>query len=69
MNYAYKDLHSDRFLAEYRHLLLNLKTTAEALFLSQVCNVWNVYGGLNRLHNAVESIFKHGTRVYKPDVS
>lgn len=68
MNHSSNEYGSDRLLAEYRHLLLNLKTTAEALFLSQACNVWNVYGGLNRLHDVIENIFQHGTKVYKPDV-
>jgi len=45
---------------EHQHLLVFLKSTAEGLLSSQVSNVWNIFGGLNRLHSAVEEIFKHG---------
>lgn len=50
-------------------LLLLLKGTVEGLLISQVANVWSIYGGLNRLHSAMERIFKHGFRVFNPDVS
>ncbi|XP_063236877.1 run domain Beclin-1-interacting and cysteine-rich domain-containing protein isoform X2 [Bacillus rossius redtenbacheri] len=49
---------------EYRQLLQALKGTVEGLLISQVSNVWNVYGGLSRLQKAVERIFKHGCRVF-----
>jgi hypothetical protein len=53
---------------EYQLLLHSLKGTAEGLLISQVSNVWDIYGGLNRLHNAMENIFKHGCRVFNHDV-
>jgi hypothetical protein len=53
---------------EYQPLLQSLKGTVEGLLISQVSNVWNIYGGLNRLHNAMEMIFKHGCRVFNHDV-
>lgn len=52
----------------YQQLLHSLKGTVEGLLISQVSNVWNIYGGLNRLHNAMEKIFKHGCRVFNHDV-
>ncbi|XP_066992565.2 run domain Beclin-1-interacting and cysteine-rich domain-containing protein [Anabrus simplex] len=57
----------DNHLEEYRRLLQSLKGTAEGLLISQVSNVWNVYGGLNRLHHVMENIFKHGCRVFNQD--
>lgn len=42
-----------------QQLLRELKGTVEGLLVSQVPNVWSVFGGLNRLHAAVEKIFKH----------
>lgn len=53
---------------EYQQLLQSLKGTVEGLLISQVSNVWNIYGGLIRLHNAMEKIFKHGCRVFNHDV-
>ena len=53
---------------EYQHLLQNLKLIVEGLLIRQVSNVWSIYGGLNRLHNAMEKIFKHGCRVFTPQV-
>lgn len=52
-----------------RELLQILRSTAEGLLIDEVSNVWNVYGGLNRLHNAMERIFKHGCRIFDPNVS
>ncbi|XP_021932612.1 run domain Beclin-1-interacting and cysteine-rich domain-containing protein isoform X2 [Zootermopsis nevadensis] len=52
---------------EYQQLLQSLKGTVEGLLISQVSNVWNIYGGLIRLHNAMEKIFKHGCRVFNHD--
>ncbi|XP_023704978.1 run domain Beclin-1-interacting and cysteine-rich domain-containing protein isoform X3 [Cryptotermes secundus] len=57
----------DHHQEEYQQLLHSLKGTVEGLLISQVSNVWNVYGGLNRLHNAMEKIFKHGCRVFNHD--
>jgi hypothetical protein len=53
---------------EYQQLLQSLKGTVEGLLISQVSNVWDIYGGLNRLHGAVEKIFKYGCRVFNHDV-
>jgi hypothetical protein len=53
---------------EYQQLLHSLKGTVEGLLISQVSNVWDIYGGLNRLHDAVEKILKHGCRVFNHDV-
>ncbi|CAL1678762.1 unnamed protein product [Lasius platythorax] len=50
-----------------RELLQILRSTAEGLLIDEVSNVWNVYGGLNRLHNAMERIFKHGCRIFDPN--
>ncbi|GLH04088.1 Uncharacterized protein GBIM_09869 [Gryllus bimaculatus] len=52
---------------EYRQILQSLKGTAEGLLINQVSNVWNIYGGLNRLHHVMEKIFKHGCRVFDQD--
>lgn len=54
---------------EYPQLLRDLKGIVEGLLISQVANVWNVYGGLNRLHSVVENIFKHQFKIYSQDVS
>ncbi|KAJ1519867.1 hypothetical protein ONE63_004109 [Megalurothrips usitatus] len=48
-------------------LLLLLKGTVEGLLISQVANVWSIYGGLNRLHCAMERIFKHGYQISDQD--
>lgn len=50
-------------------LLLLLKGTVEGLLTYQVANVWSIYGGLNRLHCAMERIFKHGYQVFNQEVS
>lgn len=55
--------------SEYQQLLRDLKSVIESLLLSQVANVWNVYGGLNRLHNVIENIFKHQFKVVNQNVS
>ncbi|XP_071453937.1 run domain Beclin-1-interacting and cysteine-rich domain-containing protein isoform X2 [Hetaerina americana] len=52
---------------EHQQLLQSLKGTVEGLLISQVSNVWNIYGGLNRLYNAMKNIFKHGCRVFTQD--
>lgn len=49
-------------------LLQNLRYTVEGLLIDGVSNVWNVYGGLNRLHNTMEQIFQHGCRIFHPSV-
>ncbi|XP_022913541.2 run domain Beclin-1-interacting and cysteine-rich domain-containing protein [Onthophagus taurus] len=51
-----------RFVIKYQQLLRDLKTTIEGLLVSQVPNLWSIYGGLNRLHVDVEKIFKHGCK-------
>ncbi|KAK2580933.1 hypothetical protein KPH14_006000 [Odynerus spinipes] len=50
----------DIHIKEQWQLLQNLRSTVEGLLIDGIANVWNVYGGLNRLHNAMEQIFKHG---------
>lgn len=50
-------------------LLQNLRSTVEGLLIDGVSNVWDVYGGLNRLHNVMDQIFKHGCRIFDPNVS
>lgn len=54
---------------EQWQLLQSLRSTVEGLLIDGVSNVWNVYGGLNRLHNVMERIFKHGCRIFDPNVS
>nr|XP_031849906.1 run domain Beclin-1-interacting and cysteine-rich domain-containing protein isoform X2 [Nomia melanderi] len=51
-------------IEEQRQLLQSLRTTVEGLLVDGVLNVWNVYGGLNRLHHVMERIFKHGCRIF-----
>lgn len=48
-------------------LLHSLRSTVEGLLIDGVSNVWNVYGGLNRLHSIMELIFKHGCRIFDPN--
>uniref|UniRef100_A0A146LY27 Run domain Beclin-1 interacting and cystein-rich containing protein n=1 Tax=Lygus hesperus TaxID=30085 RepID=A0A146LY27_LYGHE len=50
-----------------RQLLQNLKSVVEGLLCCQVPNVWNVYGGLSRLHSVLERIFKHQFQIFKPN--
>ncbi|CAB0038495.1 unnamed protein product [Trichogramma brassicae] len=47
---------------EKYQLLQNLRSVVEGLLTNGLPNVWNVYGGLNRLHAIMEKIFKHGCR-------
>ncbi|XP_076242602.1 run domain Beclin-1-interacting and cysteine-rich domain-containing protein rubicon isoform X2 [Calliopsis andreniformis] len=54
----------DAHIKEQWQLLQNLRTTVEGLLVDGILNVWNVYGGLNRLHNVMERIFKHGCRIF-----
>lgn len=53
---------------EWHKYLLTLKVTVEGLLVHQVPNVWSIYGGLNRLHVAVENIFKHGCKAVNEEV-
>ncbi|KAL0101612.1 hypothetical protein PUN28_019030 [Cardiocondyla obscurior] len=48
-------------------LLHSLRSTVEGLLIDGLSNVWDVYGGLNRLHNIMEQIFKHGCRIFDPN--
>ncbi|XP_012541570.1 run domain Beclin-1-interacting and cysteine-rich domain-containing protein isoform X2 [Monomorium pharaonis] len=48
-------------------LLHSLRSTVEGLVIDGVPNVWNIYGGLNRLHSIMEQIFKHGCRIFDPN--
>ncbi|KAL6254653.1 hypothetical protein P5V15_013959 [Pogonomyrmex californicus] len=52
---------------EQWQLLCSLRSTVEGLLVDGIPNVWNVYGGLNRLHNVMERIFKHGCRIFDPN--
>ncbi|KYN44446.1 Run domain Beclin-1 interacting and cystein-rich containing protein [Trachymyrmex septentrionalis] len=52
---------------EQWQLLHSLRSTVEGLLIDGVSNVWNVYGGLNRLHSIMEQIFKHGCRIFDPN--
>lgn len=54
----------DAHIKEQWQLLQNLRSTVEGLLVDGVLNVWDVYGGLNRLHNVMERIFKHGCRIF-----
>ncbi|XP_072388660.1 run domain Beclin-1-interacting and cysteine-rich domain-containing protein isoform X1 [Diabrotica undecimpunctata] len=51
---------SSQYTLKYQQLLRDLKSTVEGLLMTQVANVWSVFGGLNRFHNIVDKIFKHG---------
>lgn len=55
-------------LKERWQLLHSLRSTVEALLMNGVTNVWNVYGGLNRLHSIMEKIFKHGCKAFDSEV-
>lgn len=48
--------------AVYQQYLQQLKSTVEGLLVTQVANVWSVYGGLNRLYLCLEKIFRHGCK-------
>ncbi|XP_076647776.1 run domain Beclin-1-interacting and cysteine-rich domain-containing protein rubicon isoform X4 [Halictus rubicundus] len=54
----------DAHIKEQRQLLQILRATVEGLLVDGILNVWNVYGGLNRLHHIMERIFKHGCRIF-----
>ncbi|XP_012339895.1 run domain Beclin-1-interacting and cysteine-rich domain-containing protein isoform X2 [Apis florea] len=54
----------DAHIKEQWQLLQSLRSIVEGLLVDGVLNVWNVYGGLNRLHNVMERIFKHGCRIF-----
>lgn len=70
LNLCYLNMSENVLLtAEYQQLLRDLKGIIEGLLISRVANVWNVYGGLNRLHSVVESIFKHQCKTFNSDVS
>ncbi|XP_043284553.1 run domain Beclin-1-interacting and cysteine-rich domain-containing protein [Venturia canescens] len=56
----------DNHIREQWQLLQSLRSTVEGLLVYGVSNVWNVYGGLNRLHSVIEQIFKHGCRIFDP---
>ncbi|XP_050307064.1 run domain Beclin-1-interacting and cysteine-rich domain-containing protein [Anthonomus grandis grandis] len=48
--------------AIYQQYLESLKDTVEGLLVTQVANVWSIYGGLNRLYLCLEKIFRHGCK-------
>lgn len=51
-----------------QQLLRQLKSVVEGLLASQLTNVWQVYGGLNRLHNVIFQIFNHGCKSFNDQV-
>lgn len=51
-----------------QQLLRQLKSVVEGLLASQLTNVWQVYGGLNRLHNVIFQIFRHGCKSFNHQV-
>ncbi|CAH1102808.1 unnamed protein product [Psylliodes chrysocephalus] len=53
---------SSHYISKYQQLLRDLKSTVEGLLMTQVANVWSVYGGLNRFHTIVDKIFRHGSK-------
>lgn len=55
--------------SRHQQLLRDLKSTVEGLLVSQVANVWYIYGGLNRLHSDVDKIFRNGCKVSSDGVS
>lgn len=57
------------YTGKYKQLLLDLKCTVEGLLVAQVTNVWSIYGGLNRLYNATEKVFKHGCKALSEDTT
>lgn len=57
------------YSSKHKQLLFDLKCTVEGLLVAQVANVWSIYGGLNRLHNAIEKIFKNGCKAISHDTS
>lgn len=57
------------FSGRHQQLLRDLKSTVESLLCGRVTNVWFIYGGLSRLHQAVEKIFKHSIKGVSEQVS
>ncbi|CAH0557588.1 unnamed protein product [Brassicogethes aeneus] len=55
------------YTVKHQQLLFDLKNTVESLLVTQVANVWSIYGGLSRLHNSLEKIFKHGVKSQEED--
>lgn len=51
---------------EWINLLAHLKSTVEGLLANQCVNVWNTYGGLDRLCAGIENIMKHQIKVCEP---
>ncbi|KAG1701406.1 Run domain Beclin-1-interacting and cysteine-rich domain-containing protein [Nymphon striatum] len=49
--------------SECHQLLLGLKSTVEGLLANQSSNVWNTYGGLNRLSAQIEKTLNHKLRI------
>ncbi|KAJ8920839.1 hypothetical protein NQ315_015631 [Exocentrus adspersus] len=62
-------METSQYSLKYQQLLRDLKSTVEGLLVSQVANVWSIYGGLNRLHNIVEKIFMHGCKSSREESS
>ena len=47
---------------ERYNLLVRIKSTVDGLLASNSVNVWSTYGGLARISDDLEHIFKHGLR-------
>jgi len=56
-------------MEEFPILLDNLKSTVECLSMSSQTNIWEVCGGLDRLHSIMMTIFKHGCISINSNVS
>lgn len=52
---------------DHKTLLRDLKKTVEYLLVSQVVDIWSIFGSLNRLHADVENIFKNGLKSESED--
>ncbi|OAD58627.1 Run domain Beclin-1 interacting and cystein-rich containing protein, partial [Eufriesea mexicana] len=61
----------DAHIKEQWQLLQSLRCTVEGLLVDGVSNVWDVYGGLNRLHNGEPDcwIFIQGLNWLQPSVA
>ena len=51
------------FRQEWHQLLISVKSTVEGLLASQSVNVWNTYGGLERLSKNIQHILSHDLKV------
>lgn len=49
-------------------LLSGIKSTADVLLASRNANIWSTYGGINRIVEDLERIFRHGLKSHKVSV-